>query len=65
MIALLASQTHEAAALMTVPATQEQQMAVILAVFAPFLGAFIVGFFGRPLGNIFSQTITTGLLFLS
>lgn len=65
MIALLASQTHEAAALMTVPATQEQQMAVILAVFAPLLGAFIVGFFGRPLGNIVSQTITTGLLFLS
>jgi len=65
MIALLASQTHETAAIVTVPASQEQQLAAIIAVFAPLIGAFIVGFFGRRLGNIVSQTITTGLLFLS
>jgi NADH-quinone oxidoreductase subunit L len=38
---------------------------VTLGVFAPLLGAAIVGFFGRRLGDIVSQTITTGLLFFS
>jgi NADH-quinone oxidoreductase subunit L len=38
---------------------------VTLGVFAPLLGAAIVGFFGRRLGNIVSQTITTGLLFFA
>jgi len=38
---------------------------VTLGVFAPLLGAAIVGFFGRRLGDVVSQTITTGLLFFS
>ncbi len=38
---------------------------VTLGVFAPLLGAAIVGFFGRRLGDIVSQTITTGLLFFA
>ena len=38
---------------------------VTLAVFAPIVGALIVGGFGRWLGNIPSQAITTGLLFLA
>ena len=38
---------------------------VTLAVFAPIVGAAIVGGFGRRLGNIPSQAITTGLLFLA
>ena len=38
---------------------------VTACVFAPIAGALIVGAFGRFLGNIVSQTITTGLLFLS
>ncbi|ESQ94280.1 NADH:ubiquinone oxidoreductase subunit L [Asticcacaulis benevestitus DSM 16100 = ATCC BAA-896] len=38
---------------------------VTLCVFAPIVGAMIVGAFGRFLGNIVSQTITTGLLFLA
>ncbi len=41
------------------------QLLVILGVFAPLLGAAIVGFFGRRLGDIPSQAITTGLLFFS
>ncbi|MGA9658178.1 MAG: proton-conducting transporter membrane subunit, partial [Asticcacaulis sp.] len=41
------------------------QTFVTLAVFAPLVGALIVGGFGRWLGNIASQSITTGLLFLS
>jgi NADH-quinone oxidoreductase subunit L len=38
---------------------------VTVAVFAPIVGAAIVGGLGRFLGNIVSQAITTGLLFLS
>ncbi|WP_031235297.1 NADH-quinone oxidoreductase subunit L [Asticcacaulis sp. AC402] len=38
---------------------------VTLCVFAPIVGAAIAGFFGRRIGNIASQTVTTGLLFLS
>jgi NADH-quinone oxidoreductase subunit L len=41
-----------------------ETLATIL-VFAPLLGAVIVGLLGRRLGNIPSQAITTGLLFLS
>ena len=41
------------------------ELLVILGVFAPLVGAAIVGFFGRRLGNIPSQAITTGLLFFS
>ena len=41
------------------------QTLVILGVFAPLLGAAIAGFFGRRIGNIPSQAITTGLLFFS
>lgn len=36
-----------------------------VAVFAPLLGATVVGLFGRRLGDIISQSITTGLLFLA
>ncbi len=38
---------------------------VTLAVFAPIVGALIAGLFGRRLGNIVSQSVTTGLLFFS
>ena len=41
------------------------QLLVTLGVFAPLLGAAIVGFFGRRLGDLVSQTVTTGLLFFS
>ncbi len=38
---------------------------VTVCVMAPLVGAAIAGFFGRRIGNIPSQAITTGLLFLS
>lgn len=38
---------------------------VTVCVFAPIVGALIVGAIGRRIGNIPSQAITTGLLFLS
>ncbi|WP_292083359.1 MULTISPECIES: NADH-quinone oxidoreductase subunit L [Brevundimonas] len=41
------------------------QTLVTLGVFAPLLGAMIAGFFGRRIGNIASQSVTTGLLFFS
>ncbi|MDZ4272294.1 MAG: NADH-quinone oxidoreductase subunit L [Erythrobacter sp.] len=41
------------------------ELLVIIGVFAPLVGAMIAGFFGRRIGNIASQAVTTGLLFLS
>ena len=41
------------------------ELLVTLGVFAPLLGAAIAGFFGRRIGDIPSQAITTGLLFFS
>ena len=41
------------------------QTLVTLGVFAPLLGAMIAGFFGRRIGNVASQAVTTGLLFFS
>ncbi len=41
------------------------QTLVTLGVFAPLLGAVIAGLFGRRIGNIASQAVTTGLLFVS
>lgn len=38
---------------------------VTLGVFAPLLGALIVGLSGRRLGDLVSKSITTGLLFFS
>ncbi len=38
---------------------------LILAVFAPLVGALVAGLFGRRIGDIPSQAVTTGLLFLS
>ena len=38
---------------------------IILGIFAPLLGAAVAGFFGRRIGDIPSQTVTTGLLFFS
>ena len=38
---------------------------VTLGVFAPLLGAVIVGLSGRRLGDLISKSITTGLLFFS
>ena len=38
---------------------------VTVLVFAPLVGAAIVGLFGRRIGNIGSQAITTGLLLLA
>ena len=42
-------------------------MEAVLAtiVFGPLIGAAAAGFFGRRLGDVVSQSITTGLLFLS
>lgn len=41
------------------------QNLVPILVFAPLFGAIVAGLFGRRIGNIASQSITTGLLFLS
>ena len=41
------------------------ELLVTLGVLAPLLGAMIAGFFGRRIGNIASQAVTTGLLFFS
>ncbi len=41
------------------------ELLVTLGVFAPLLGAAVAGFFGRRIGDIPSQAITTGLLFFS
>ena len=38
---------------------------VVLGVFAPLLGAIVAGLFGRRIGNVASQSVTTGLLFVS
>lgn len=38
---------------------------VKIAVFAPLLGATIAGLFGRRIGDVASQAITTSLLFVS
>ncbi|WP_374570467.1 NADH-quinone oxidoreductase subunit L [Phenylobacterium sp.] len=41
------------------------QSLVTLLVFAPLTGAVIAGLFGRRIGDVASQAITTGLLFLA
>ncbi|MNJ31005.1 NADH-quinone oxidoreductase subunit 12 [compost metagenome] len=41
------------------------QTLVTLGVFAPLLGAMVAGFFGRRIGDVASQAVTTGLLFVS
>jgi len=41
------------------------QSLVVIAVFGPLLGAAVAGFFGRRIGDVPSQAVTTGLLFLS
>ncbi len=41
------------------------ELLVTLGVFAPLLGAVVAGFFGRRIGDIPSQAVTTGLLFFS
>ncbi len=41
------------------------QSLVVIAVFAPLLGAAIAGLSGRRIGDVPSQAVTTGLLFLS
>jgi NADH-quinone oxidoreductase subunit L len=38
---------------------------VTVLLFAPLIGAAVVGLFGRKLGDVISQAITTGLLFLA
>jgi NADH-quinone oxidoreductase subunit L len=38
---------------------------VTVLVFAPLIGAIIVGLFGRKIGDVGSQAVTTGLLFLA
>jgi NADH-quinone oxidoreductase subunit L len=38
---------------------------VAILVFAPLLGAAVAGFFGRRIGDVASQSVTTGLLFLA
>ena len=38
---------------------------VTIIVFAPLVGALIAGLFGRKIGNVASQAVTTGGLFLS
>ena len=41
------------------------QSLVAILLFAPLLGAAVAGLFGRRIGDIPSQAVTTGLLFLS
>ena len=41
------------------------QTLVTLGVFAPLLGAMIAGCFGRRIGDVASQAVTTGLLYVS
>jgi len=41
------------------------ELLIILGVFAPLAGAAIAGLFGRRIGNVASQAVTTGLLFFS
>jgi NADH-quinone oxidoreductase subunit L len=41
------------------------QLLVALVVFAPLLGALIVGLFGKRMGDVPSMAITTGLLFVA
>ncbi len=41
------------------------QQLVTLLVFAPLVGAIIAGLFGRRIGNVASQSVTTGLLLLA
>jgi NADH-quinone oxidoreductase subunit L len=41
------------------------QSLVTILVFAPLLGAIVAGLFGRRIGDVASQSVTTGLLFLS
>ena len=41
------------------------ELLVTILLFGPLIGAAIAGLFGRRIGNIPSQAITTGLLFLS
>ncbi|HYD25235.1 MAG TPA: NADH-quinone oxidoreductase subunit L [Croceibacterium sp.] len=38
---------------------------LVIAVFAPLLGAIVAGLFGKRIGNVPSMAVTTGLLFLS
>ncbi|WP_269713437.1 NADH-quinone oxidoreductase subunit L [Caulobacter sp. NIBR2454] len=41
------------------------QTLVTVLLFAPLLGALIAGLFGRRIGDVASQAVTTGLLFLA
>src|SRR4051812_16027975 len=41
------------------------QVLVTIILFGPILGAAIAGLFGRRIGDVASQTVTTGFLFLS
>ncbi|MDR3510368.1 MAG: NADH-quinone oxidoreductase subunit L [Caulobacteraceae bacterium] len=41
------------------------QLIVTVLVLAPLLGAIVAGLFGRRIGNVASQAVTTGLLFLA
>jgi NADH-quinone oxidoreductase subunit L len=41
------------------------QTLVTIILFGPLIGAIVAGLFGRRIGNVASQTITTGFLFLS
>jgi NADH-quinone oxidoreductase subunit L len=41
------------------------ELLVTLGVFAPLLGAVVAGLFGRRIGDLASQAVTTGLLFFA
>ena len=41
------------------------QSLITTVVFAPLIGAIVAGLFGRRIGNMASQTVTTGLLILA
>ncbi|MBS0361222.1 MAG: NADH-quinone oxidoreductase subunit L, partial [Proteobacteria bacterium] len=41
------------------------KLLVTIILFGPLLGAITAGLFGRRIGNVASQTVTTGFLFLS
>src|SRR5690242_11759755 len=43
----------------------DPKLLVTIILYGPLLGAVVAGLFGRRIGNVASQSITTGLLFLS
>ena len=43
----------------------DPKLLVTVILFGPLVGAVVAGLFGKRIGNLASQTVTTGFLFLS